>query len=176
MTQTNPSKGGDYSKPEIWKPVVGYEGLYEVSSHGNVKSLRSGKILKPTSQPQHRYKFVSLRNAKGKVKPKSPRIHRLVAEAFIPNPENKPQVNHKNGDRIDNHVDNLEWATGSENILHSYDHLKRLGPTCKLTVEQVREIKKLLAQGMSQRKIAAQYGLTQGTIWFINVGRNWRRV
>ena len=96
---------------EIWKDIKGYEGLYQISSHGRVKSLfRYKKILKPALQTKG-YFYVSL------CKPnKNFTIHRLVAEAFIPNPDNLPCVNHKDEDKTNNHVDNLEWCTYEYNL------------------------------------------------------------
>lgn len=116
---------------EIWKDIVGYEGLYQVSNLGRVKSLdhfrntglnrgylQKGKILKPSMDMYRNYLRVQL-SKKGKVV--SIRIHRLVAQAFIPNPKNKPQVNHIDGNKLNNCVDNLEWVTIRENIQHAYD-------------------------------------------------------
>ena len=100
---------------EIWAEIPGYEGLYQVSSLGRVYSVRSEKCLRPAKK-DNGYLFVGL-NVHGKVK--QPLIHRLVAAAFIPNPEDKPQVNHKDGDLTNNTEANLEWVTGSENQLHS---------------------------------------------------------
>lgn len=102
---------------EEWKPIKGYEGLYEVSSTGKVKSFQRGgtKILHQNIN-QSGYHHVIL--SKGKVK-KDLRVHRLVASAFIPNPLNKPEVNHIDGDKHNNNADNLEWATRKENINHS---------------------------------------------------------
>ena len=114
---------------EVWKPIEGYEGLYEVSSLGNVRSLdrrvkgKDGKIirhigltLKPSSC--RGYLHVIL-NKDGHFKACT--VHRLVANAFIPNADNKPQINHIDGDKANNRVDNLEWVTQSENIRHSYE-------------------------------------------------------
>ena len=100
------------------KPIKGYENLYSVDEQGNVYSLvttnsRRKGILKP--HPKNGYLAVNL-HKDGKVKHYY--IHRLVAEAFIPNPQNKPNVNHRDCDTKNNSVENLEWCTQSENILH----------------------------------------------------------
>ncbi len=102
---------------EEWKPIKGYEGLYEVSNTGKIKSFYFGKtrILSPRKNPLG---YLHLVLYKDKVK-KDLRVHRLVASAFIPNPNNKPEVNHIDGDKENNNVDNLEWATRKENINHS---------------------------------------------------------
>lgn len=111
---------------ETWKDITGYEGLYKVSTFGEIKSLDhfrdhwrggkrfcKGRILKQINV--HDYLYVSLKN-EGNRKA----IHRLVAQHFIPNPEDKLTVNHKNGIKTDNRVENLEWATQKENIHHAY--------------------------------------------------------
>lgn len=100
---------------ETWRNVRDNPG-YRVSSYGRVKNAHSGKILSPGRHRQG-YSLVWLSGSDG-VHGKT--IHRLVAEAFIPNPDSKPQVNHINGDKADNRVENLEWTTGSENTLHAY--------------------------------------------------------
>ena len=99
---------------EQWRPVVGYEGLYEVSSYGNVRSIKRDIILKPRDNGV--YLRVNLYK-NGKLKGCS--VHRLVAEAFIPNPENLETVNHIDEDKTNNHVYNLEWMTRKENVRHS---------------------------------------------------------
>ena len=105
---------------EEWRPVVGYEGLYEVSNTGRVRSidryvktcygsyrLHKGKVLSPGIRPDG-YLVVSLQY-------RMFRVHRIVAEAFLPNPDNLPQVNHKDEDKSNNRVDNLEWCTAKYN-------------------------------------------------------------
>lgn len=95
--------------PEEWRPVVGYEGLYEVSNLGRIRRVR---LMSPTIK-KHGYVQVSLMDAHGVRK--SYRLHRLVAEAFISNPDSKPQVNHRDENTLNNRADNLEWATPAEN-------------------------------------------------------------
>lgn len=117
---------------EIWKPVEGYSGIYEISSLGRVRSkdkrvpsgirnnkttIRYGRTLKQNPK-RNGYLTVMLSD---KMNRKTISVHRLIAKHFIPNPEDKPAVNHKNGDKKDNRVSNLEWCTPSENMRHAYD-------------------------------------------------------
>ena len=97
---------------EVWKPVKGYEGLYEVSNQGEVKSLRTNMILTPVRATVGYMKLSLCRN--GEIKNRY--IHRIVAQAFIPNPNNLPQVNHKDEDKTNNAVSNLEWCTPKHNM------------------------------------------------------------
>ena len=110
---------------EEWKDIEGYEGLYQISNFGRVKSFHGEKerILTPRSNKGgHFYPRVALyKNGKAY----SAKIHRLVGKAFILNTENRPQLNHRNGDRTDCSVGNLEWVTASENQKHAYK-LKKL--------------------------------------------------
>lgn len=150
--------------PELWKDIQGWEGLYQVSSQGRVKSLRGGIFLKMSVSKGWPYKRVFL-EYKGKRATKS--VHRLVAQAFIPNPGNKPQVNHINGDKTDNRAINLEWVTASANIKHAY-LLGRETPDGRrikrLTEEQIKEIKKRYEAGVTKKELMREYGVCWVTI------------
>lgn len=108
---------------EEWRDIPGYEGIYQVSNLGKVRSLtrkvwnytKPGRILKPHKKPNG-YFYVGLRN--GNMSEKHAYIHRIVAMVFIPNPDNLPEVNHKNFDKSDNRVENLEWTTSQGNKAH----------------------------------------------------------
>lgn len=120
-------------RKEIWKPVVGYEGLYEVSSIGRIKSLKRvvnnnggcriiRELIKKNSIDSHGYEYVWLWNRSGRTH----RVHKLVATAFIPNPESKPCIDHINGNRRDNRVENLRWCTHKENSNFKIAHERML--------------------------------------------------
>ena len=121
----------NYEEYEVWKDVVDYEGIYQVSSKGRIRSLDrevdrgengalkiEGMILSPADNKGYKYFNASKQGKKAKVT----WVHRLVAETFIPNPERKPCVNHIDGDKNNNAVDNLEWCTHEENQNHAVEN------------------------------------------------------
>lgn len=155
----------DHPKKELWKPVKGYEGLYEVSNLGGIKSLarwrkngeNSGywqqeKILKQTHTTTGYLKVELSKNKKRS----SFKVHRLVAEAFIANPDNKPNINHKDGNPLNNKAENLEWCTQQENIIHAL----RTGLKKKLHIPK-EELKHLyIDKNLTAKEIGEMYNVT----------------
>ena len=153
---------------ETWKPISGYEGLYEVSNLGNVRSLKrantNGRVLKQGWRPNG-YLIVSLsKNNRQKTK----LTHRLVAEAFIPNPNRLSEVNHKDGNKENNCVDNLEWVTRMDNVKHSIETgLKKPvfnNPLRSKVVNQYSVDGKLLHTYPSTGEAERQTGIRHGNI------------
>ncbi len=172
---------------EIWKDVDGYEEFYQVSNLGRIRSLDrmvqepkktrlvKGRILK---QGKNGAGYLYLSAQDGINKPKNLLSHRLVAQHFIPNPENKRTVNHKNGIKTDNRVENLEWNTYSENLKHAF----KLGLSCKtgeksgfskLTEKQVLEIRSTKG---TNKSIAEKYGLNESSISYIKNRKTWKHI
>lgn len=122
---------------EAWKDIKDFEGLYQVSNLGNVRSLDRDVVTKNGKVRHYKGQIMSGRIKKGEYqgyilydlfknnKRVTMRAHKLVAEAFIPNPNNHTEINHKDGNKQNNHVDNLEWCSRGENIKHAYDNKLR---------------------------------------------------
>lgn len=153
---------------EQWKMVTGYEGLYMVSDKGNVKGLKSGKILSNKRFNPDGYIQVALRKD-GKAKEFM--VHRLVAQEFLEKPSdpNKTTINHKNGVKTDNYVENLEWFSMSEQMQHAYDTglKKPIKGSEVLTKEEMEEIKrtyKRYKHGFGSVALAKKYGVESTTI------------
>nr|WP_024308522.1 HNH endonuclease [Pseudomonas sp. P818] len=146
------------------KPVVGFEGRYEVSECGKIFSLIGARKEMRQSRHKSGYRYVAMW-AYGANKPTYQRVHRVVAAAFIPNPEHKSDVNHKDGDKANNHADNLEWMTHSENAIHGFaTGLMPKGerhPNIKVSRESAIGI--YLSSG-TYKQIAARYGVSPQTV------------
>jgi len=151
---------------ETWKPVVGWEDSYEVSDQGRVRNSHSGGIRKLSSKVPV-YPLIRLwRGGKGK----TVAVHRLVATAFLGPCPAGYDVNHKDGDKTNAALANLEYLTRSENIEHSY---RVLGQTSKLQKEQVLEIVRRHKGGETGRALAACFGVTAAQVSQIISGRQW---
>lgn len=167
----------DVDVGEILKPIQGYENKYLISSYGRVWSIRSKKWLK-YSVPSNGYAQVglSLNN-----KRTSYMIHRLVAKTFLQKPTNKDYVNHIDGNKLNNRVNNLEWVTRSENEKHAFaNKLKiptrgELSGQSKLTWEQVKIIRQMYnKQHYSTRHIAKIFNVGKSTIQSITSNHTWK--
>lgn len=182
---------------EVWKDVVGYEGYYQVSDKGRVKGLDrwyeqynpSAKRIVKVLYPEKIFKgeidkdgYIKVQLTKSKVRRKF-FVHRLVAIAFIPNTENKPEVNHKDGVKSNNSSENLEWMTSSENTRHALDtnlYVAARGEnsgTSKLTEVQVREIHQLYSLGnITQEVLSKTYKVRSSAISRILTGVRWKHI
>ena len=159
-----------------WKPVKDYEG-YEISSCGDVRNVKTGRILKHGRN--RGYASVNLYTGERKYKTK--KVHRLIAEAFIDNAEGLPVINHKNGDKLDNRIENLEWCTQAHNIQHMIDEGIHPGKgathwAAKLNEEIVLQMRKLRAAGRSVNEIARQFGVRHNTASQAISGASWAHV
>ena len=168
---------------EIWRDIEAYEGLYKVSNFGRVKSFHFGreKLLK-AGVSNTGYANVSLTKNKTK---KNFHIHVLVARAFLPNPEGKREVNHIDGDKTNNCVENLEWVTGSENTRHAIQNRQlniKKGSQCyqaKLTDEQVRYIRRVYIprhHEFGQLALARRFNVSSSTIYGIISWRTYKDI
>jgi hypothetical protein len=182
---------------EVWRDVQGYEGLYQVSNLGRVKSLnrevtrkyksgktstwiQKGKVLKAPLDISGYPRVALYKNYKSKFV----FVHRLVAQAFLGSVKvtDDMQVNHMDGIKTNNYVDNLEWCTRSENMRHAHEiGVKKALKgeelwNSKLTEEDVREIKKLLDQGETGASIARRFSIHPMQVSSIKLGKAWAHV
>ena len=168
------------NQKEIWKDVPGYEGIYQVSNLGRIKSmsrirvngrakiLTKDKIL--LSKTLNDYVKIGMTH-------KYVLAHRLIAKAFIPNPDNKPQVNHINGIKHDNRVENLEWVTASENAIHSSKNkLSKTGEKHWKSKLSEKDIKDIRSSKLKQCELAKIYNIKQSTISQIILRRTWKYI
>jgi len=178
-----------------WSDIVGWEGKYKISDRGDVLSV--GRVVLSKDHNGKPTKAIVdekiLKNKIGKVgypyvtfkdmdTRKTFKVHRLVATAFIPNPENKPSVNHINGIKSDNRVDNLEWCTNVENARHAVLHGLNTPTTGtkhwnhKHTEHDATLVKTEYANGMSRKQISDQYGYGYVFIYNVTSGQRWKHI
>ena len=156
---------------EVWKDIKGFEGLYQVSNLGRIKSfygwngkkyVQREKILNPYKQVagKNYYRYVVKLNKYGKLK--DMKVHRLVAQAFLPNPNNYPIINHKDGNPLNNKVDNLEWCTQKYNIQHAIFNESIIRTIDTISREAIVE---MLNNNYTYDDIANELGIAKGTVF-----------
>ena len=174
------------------KDIYGYEGLYAVTKHGHIWSYpkewarthHSGKFLK-TFLVGHGYEVVSLYDAP--YSSKKFLVHRLVAQTYIPNPKRYKEVNHKNANRLDNRVSNLEWCTSAMNKKHAWkkglyeairvrDCKGEASGRSKLKNEDIHAIRRMYAHGFNFRQISDRFSVTPESISNIVRGKTWNHI
>lgn len=174
---------------EVWSPIRNYEGYYEISNKGRVKSIKrivetkngkysvKGKILSIGVDTKGYNHVILTKCGKSHAR----RIHQLIAQSFIPNPLHLLYVNHKNGIKTDNRVENLEWCTVRQNNLHALNNGLNFNFTethgmSKLTNNDVIEIRKLIKYKIKLKDIAKIFNIHKNTISSIKTGRTWKRL
>lgn len=158
---------------ETWLKINGYS-RYEVSNSGFIRSVINKNI---TIYIENGYKRISILNDEGIHKKEY--IHRLVAVSFISNPDNKPMVNHINGIKTDNRIENIEWCTAKENVNHAINNGLRFRYgghlfQNKLTEKDILEIRS--KTGISRKELAIKYGVCEKTIYRVMSNRTWKGV
>lgn len=163
---------------EEWRDVVGYEDYFKVSNLGRVFGKRSNKVLKLHVRKDKRVTLATKIGGRNGLAITF-KVHRLVAEAFIPNPDKKPEVNHKDGNTQNNCVSNLEWSTHSENMQHAFDTgLNRADKgtedsSSRLDDEAVNFIRNN-PNKLTQRQLAEIYGVNHSTIHRCQSGKRYK--
>lgn len=179
-----------------WRPIPGYDG-YEVTADGRVRNAKSGRELKPRlnrikgrhqcymvvglSVPRRPEERTTGPRGGRTVKQASPGVHRLVAMAFIPNPDNLPEVNHRDFNRTNNVASNLEWTTKQQNVDHAHAQGHYESSWCKqrrqrLTPDQVLELLTDHQAGMRPGALAKKYEIGENMVFRITSGRSWKLI
>ena len=173
---------------EVWKQTK-YNG-YEVSNCGQIKSLarivpqgnRTVTVKETILKQMYDKRGYPIVNVRVNAKTISCRVHRLVAETFIDNPNNLPQVNHKDGCKLNSFVSNLEWCTNQDNAIHAFETGLRVSPKgeqqglSKLSESDVRHARELCVSGISTSKIAVTVGLNKASCREMLIGKTWKHV
>jgi len=168
---------------ECWKPFLGYEGLYEISNRGRVKRVGKGRgskagKIRALFKDDRGYVFVILSKANKRTTKK---IAPIVAKVFIDNPQGLPEVNHKDGDKNHNYVENLEWVSRSKNMKHAFAtglHSTRgvRHPRTHLTEDDVRKIRLRHFEGATYAQIGREFEMSKGGIYCIVNRSTWKHV
>lgn len=180
----------DPSLEEEWRPVVGYENLYEVSNFGRVRSKEAEVRQRYGTRTRRSRMKKIITNENGYCtvnlfkdnKIKIHKCHRLLMTAFVPNPEKKRVINHKDGDKQNNHISNLEWSTHKENSIHAVQNglaASLKGEDCHntfLTNRDIYEIRLLHYNGIRYSTLAKVFGMHEKNISQIVNRKNWKHV
>jgi superfamily II helicase len=163
---------------EIWKDVIGFEGRYYISNLGNVRSRF--KVLKPHLN-RDGYMYINMINHGKNNGGKTAKVHRLVALHFVENLQNKPHIDHIDGNKFNNVYTNLRWCTHQENITYAwesgiYNNVGSKHAMSKLTESQVIEIRNKLNNGQSGRSLANEYNVKGMCISNIKNNITWRHI
>lgn len=170
-------------KGEIWKDIPDFEGIYQASNLGRIKSITSDRattfgnigkygkicIMKSYIIKKGYCRISFWKKINNRMNVRGFLVHRLIAKTFIQNPENKRYINHKNGIKTDNRVENLEWVTNQENIDHKMMYLfkSKSKILLKFTKKEIKEIKKMNNLGFSLRKIAKIFNTYHSDIGYV---------
>lgn len=185
------TKARRYQEAEVWDWIPGWEGWYKASTLGRVRSvkrvirykngnkvLQPGRLLRPAFDKITGYERVNLCRGNRKT---CVCLHQAVGRTFLENPENLPEINHKDGNKLNCVVTNLEWTT----VLGNKQHAVKMGlidrkgekhPMARKTEEDIKEIRTLLSQKVPQSRIAAAFGVTQPYVSKIKLGQRWSHV
>lgn len=168
-----------FVKSERWLPVVGYEGFYAIGDYGEVYRLKAGKGARPgirTAVSNGHYLKITLSRDN---LARQFYVHHLVARAFLGPRNGSAQVNHKDGNKLNNHFLNLEYVSPQENTVHAFTLglIRRAGEhnaNAKLTQYQVAEIRESASAGVPRKELAERFGVRRHTISQIVTGKRWR--
>lgn len=146
---------------ERWMPITGFEDLYEISDHGIVRTFRMGNSTKElgikapglAAAGYHQVQLTRLDKTRSCFY-----VHRLVAIHFIPNTENLPEINHKDGDKLNNHISNLEWSTRRGNMAHAW------ATGLRKPLIDVRRVKEMRASGLTLKAVADHFKISQAYV------------
>lgn len=172
---------------EVWKDIPNYED-YQASNLGHIRSkdrviisTRGGRrfyesVVLKFSITEFGYYQCTVSDTVNKTR-KTGRIHRLVAMAFIANPDNKPQINHIDGNKLNNNIKNLEWSTAKENNKHAIDTgLRRKRFMAKISIEDVKDVKRMLKSGMTPTEISKNHKASYDSIYDIKRNKTWKDI